>query len=78
MKTSLIISDKICKEAKKESLKTGKSVSEIISQWAMLGYELVKKRKREPKKFKPLKLGTQKIDLTCRKEWMEKLEDDGS
>ena len=77
MKTSLIIEDAVFEEAKKEANKTGKSISVIISQWAALGREQWKLQKVLPqKKFKPLDLGIEKIDLINRKDWMEDLDDD--
>ncbi len=79
MKTSLVLDDRVFEEAKKESLKTGRSVSEIISEWAAIGRDQWKKLKsKKMKSFKPLDLGEQKIDLSSRKEWMEDLEDDRS
>jgi hypothetical protein len=79
MKTSLLLDDRVFAEAKKESLKTGRSVSEIISEWAALGREQWKKLKsKKGGTFKPLDLGEQKMDLTNRKEWMEDLGDDRS
>jgi len=77
MKTSLILDDRVFEDAKKESHKTGKSISEIISTWSSLGRDLWRQKKGQPaKKFKPLDLGSEKIDLTNRKDWMEALEDD--
>jgi hypothetical protein len=77
MKTSLILDDRVFEEAKKEAHKSGRSVSEIVSQWAALGREVWRQTKNQnPKKFKPLNLGQEKIDLTSRKEWMEALDDD--
>jgi hypothetical protein len=79
MKTSLVIDERVFEDAKKESLRTGKSLSEIISEWASLGRELWKKKgTKKLNKFVPLNLGVQKIDLNNRKEWMESLEDDGN
>jgi hypothetical protein len=79
MKTSLIIDDRVFEEAKKEASKSGRSLSEIISQWAALGREVWRQKKRQNlKKFKALNLGREKIDLTSRKEWMEDLGDDRS
>lgn len=77
MKTSLIIDDVVFEEAKREASKSGRSISEIISHWATLGREIWRQKKAIPhKKFKPLDLGLEKIDLTNRKEWMEDLDDD--
>ncbi len=79
MKTSLIIDDRVFEEAKKESVKTGKSVSEIISAWAAIGRDQWRKLKgKKTKTFKPIDLGQQKLDLNSRKEWMEELDDDRS
>lgn len=79
MKTSLILDDRVFEEAKKEANKSGNSISEIISQWAALGREVWKQKKmKNVKKFKPLDLGEEKVDLTNRKEWMEDLDDDRS
>lgn len=79
MKTSLIIDDRIFEEAQKESLKTGKTISKVISEWAAAGRDEWKKLKnKKAKTFKPLNLGKQKMDLTSRKEWMEELDDDRS
>jgi hypothetical protein len=77
MKTSLILDDKIFEDAKKEAQKSGRSISEIISQWSALGRELWRQNKAaKSKKFKPLDLGQERVDLTNRKEWMEDLGDD--
>ncbi len=77
MKTSLILDDRVFEDAKKEAHKSGRSLSEIVSQWAALGREVWKnKNVLNPKKFKPLDLGPEKIDLASRKEWMEDLDDD--
>ena len=80
MKTSLIIDDKIFEDAKKESDKTGKTISEIISKWAQVGRELWKKEQKikNVKEFKARSLGKPMIDLTNRKNWMEELENDGN
>ncbi len=76
MKTSLIIDDRVYEDAKKESVTTGKSLSEIISQWTALGRDLWKKQKGKTSTFKPISMGKQRIDLSSRKEWMEILDDD--
>lgn len=76
MKTSLILDDRVFEEAKKEAYKSGRSISEIVSQWAALGREVWRNKKSQnPKNFKPMNLGAEKIDLTSRKEWMEDLDD---
>jgi hypothetical protein len=77
MKTSLVLDDTIFNEAKKESLRTGRTLSQVVSAWAALGRETLKAQKSKKKvTFTPLNLGAQKIDLSSRKEWMSELEDD--
>ena len=78
MKTSLILDDRVYEDAKKESATTGKSLSEIISQWTALGRDLYKKQKDKTSPFKPISMGEQRVDLSSRKEWMETLDDDGT
>lgn len=79
MKTSLILDDRVFEDAKKESQKTGRAISEIISSWASLGRDIWRQKKgKASKSFKPLNLGEEKVDLTNRKEWMEDLEDGGN
>ncbi len=77
MKTSLILDDRVFEEAKKEAGKSGQSISEIVSQWAAIGRDVWRQKKgQNSKKFKPLDLGTEKVELASRKEWMEDLDDD--
>lgn len=79
MKTSLILDDRVFEDAKKESHKTGKAISKIISSWASLGRDIWRQKKGKPRKsFKPLNLGEEKIDLTNRKDWMGELDDDSN
>ncbi len=79
MKTSLILDDRVFEDAKKESHKTGKAISEIISSWASLGRDVWRQKKgKASKPFQPLNLGKEKIDLTNRKDWMGELDDDGN
>lgn len=79
MKTSLILDDRVFEDAKKESHKTGRAISEIISSWASLGRDVWRQKKgNTTKPFQPLNLGEEKIDLTNRKDWMEELDDDGN
>lgn len=79
MKTSLILDDRVFEDAKKESHKTGRAISEIISSWASLGRDVWRQKKgKNSKSFKPLNLGNEKIDLTNRKEWMGDLDDDSN
>ena len=79
MKTSLNLDDRVFEDAKKESLKTGRAVSDIVSAWASLGRDIWRqKNKQKSKTFKPLNLGQEKVDITNRKDWMETLGDDRS
>jgi hypothetical protein len=79
MKTSLVLDERVFEDAKKESLRTGKAISEIISSWASIGRDVWKQNKKKtPKTFQPLHLGEEKIDLTNRKDWMEELDDDSN
>lgn len=76
MKTSLTLDDRVFEDAKKESHQTGKTLSEIISTWASLGRLVWKQQKHPPTStFKPLELGSLKIDLNNRSEWMDELDD---
>jgi hypothetical protein len=79
MKTSIILDDRVFEEAKKESMKTGQSFSEVVSHWASLGREVwLQKKKLKVKVFKPIDLGPEKIDIKNRKDWMQELDDDGN
>jgi len=78
MKTSLIIDDQVFKEAKKEALKSGKTVSELISLWAQFGRIIWKEKSTKSKscKFEAIDLGIMKMELSSRKNWMEDLDND--
>lgn len=79
MKTSLVIDDRVFEAAKKEADKSGRTISEIISNWAQMGREAWKQSQKNHKKreFKAKDLGAPQIDLSSRKDWMEELERDG-
>ena len=76
MKTSLKIDDSVFQEAKKAALHSGKTISEIINQWACMGRQVWKKQSSQKSrgKFVPIDLGKQLIDVSNRKNWMEALE----
>lgn len=77
MKTSLVIDDRVFQDARKEAAAAGKTISEVISDWARLGRVEWLRRKREPSSdFKAMNLGEAKVDLSSRRHWMEELEDD--
>ena len=48
--------------------------AEVISLWASLGREAWRAKKPN-KKFEPLDLGEEKLDLSSRKDWMDALDD---
>lgn len=74
MKTSLIIEDEIFESAKQEAMKSGKTLSEVISYWARKGRDVLKQNRKKKVEFKPVDLGGDaRIDLTKRGEWMEDL-----
>ena len=78
MKTSLIIDDRLFREARKEAQKTGKTLSEMISHWARIGWETLRKSRSRPTKgeFKAVNLGgPSKIDLRSRRDWMDTLDE---
>lgn len=77
MKTSLNLDDEVFSDAKKEALRRGVTVSEIISEWARAGREHLAHSRRKKKEFKPVDLGAAQIDLSNRRNWMEALENDG-
>lgn len=74
MKTSLIIEDELFESAKREALKSGKTLSEVISTWARKGRDIMRRKSPPKNKFKPVDLGSDaQVDLTKRSEWMEDL-----
>lgn len=80
MKTSLNLDDELFTAAKKESLRSKRNLSEVISYWARLGRECdsAKKDANRPK-FSPVDLGgTAQIDLANRRDWLDVLDHDRS
>ena len=79
MKTSLNIDDRLFGIARQQSLQTGSSVSELISQWARVGWETLQQKHKAEKKIRPdFKAahlgGPAKIDLSSRRDWMDALD----
>lgn len=75
MKTSLNIDDSLYLAAREESLRSGKALSEIITEWARLGRERMARQSTRSRRFKPVDLGSPaQIDLSSRATWMEMLE----
>ena len=76
MKTSLVIDDRLFREARREAHREGTTLSELISRWARIGWETLKKTHRAKGEFKAANLGgPSKIDLRFRRDWMEALEE---
>ena len=77
MKTSLNIDDNLYREAKAEALRSGRSVSDVITAWAREGRIAVSHRaKQKPVKFSPADLGgPPKLDLSSRRDWLDTLDD---
>lgn len=73
MKTSLVLEDSLFREAQKEAHRARKTLSEVISEWARLGKDLVRGKKRaKPLKVRALDLGgPATIDINSRREWMD-------
>lgn len=77
MKTSLNIDPELFKAAKKEAARSGRTLSDVISNWAKLGkLEFERKLGKKQITFQGADLGgSSKVDLTSRKDWMDKLDD---
>ncbi len=74
MKTSLNVENELFSSAKKEAAIQGKSLSEVISFWAKVGRDTLRKKNKEKKTFTPVDLGEPLIDISNRKDWMEELD----
>lgn len=76
MKTSLIIDDRVFQAARREAERQGKTVSQLISEWARIGLETLRKVTRlRRRKLRTVNLGRPaKINLNSRSDWMEELE----
>lgn len=76
MKTSLNIEESLFKAAAEEAEKRDKTLSEMISYWARVGWKTLRAQEaRRPTKIKPVHLGGPAIvDLNCRRDWMDNLD----
>lgn len=76
MKTSLIIDDRVFQTARREAERRGKTVSQVISDWARIGLETLKKAAQSRRKaLKSVNLGgAAEIDLSSRRDWMDSLD----
>lgn len=77
MKTSLNINDYIYEKAQREAQNQSSTISEIISFWAQVGLDFIKKQRvRKKSVFKPVDLGgPAEIDLNSRRDWMDLLDE---
>lgn len=76
MKTSLVIDDRIFQAAKREAQRSGRTVSELICEWARVGLQTVKTavhRRRRTLKTADLG-GPARVDLSNRRDWMDTLD----
>lgn len=76
MKTSLIIEDSLYHQAKSFALKTGMTISEVISSWARVGMERSRERKKvDLGSLKAVDLGEPLIgELHSRRDWIDLLD----
>ncbi len=75
MKTSLVIDDRIFREAQRDSRAKGKTISETISHWARVGWETLRQAKKTNQPFKAADLGgPAQVDLTSRRDWIDSLD----
>ncbi len=76
MKTSLILEDSLFREAKKEAERERKTLSEVISHWARLGRDVLKRKKAGGRPaLKSVDLGgPASVDLNSRRDWIDTLE----
>lgn len=75
MKTSLNIEDRLFGLLQRESIRQKKTLGEILSEWARVGYEaLCKQGKKGKRRLRSVNLGGEtRIDINSRKEWMDLL-----
>lgn len=77
MKTSLNIENRLFLVAKHEAERKKSTVSELISYWARVGYETLKKEQKnnKPKKHLTADLGGEaSIDLSSRRIWLDEID----
>jgi hypothetical protein len=77
MKTSLILDDRLFREAQREARRRGRTISETINDWARLGRDLANQSLPVKPVLRPVDLGgPAAVDLARRSEWMDWLDDD--
>lgn len=77
MKTSLVIDDSLYHEAQAEARRTGKTLSETITEWAREGRRVLRAAKKgQPRKHPaPVRLGgAASLNLDSRRDWMDVLD----
>lgn len=75
MKTSLILEDSLFDDAKREAQRTGKTISQTISEWARAGRDAKKAEKPKERIVPTLDTGgPARISLDRRSEWMDELD----
>lgn len=78
MKTSLSIDDAVYRDAREEARRTGKTLSETISEWARIGRLAQQGRKKGARKLRSVDLGDTLLDVNSRDGWYEALDESGA
>lgn len=76
MKTSLNIDDAVYEDARKVSQKTGRTLSNTISDWARIGRNVERSRKRKRPTLEPVDLGRSLLNIDSRSTLADILDDD--
>ncbi len=76
MKTSLNIDDAVYEDARKVSQKTGRTLSDTISDWARIGRNVERSRKRKRPTLEPVDLGRSLLNIDSRSTLADILDDD--
>lgn len=78
MKTSLNIDDSVYEDAKRAAMRHGKTLSETISEWARLGRNVERARKRRKPKLHSVDLGPARVSFASRNTLLDELDDYGA
>lgn len=76
MKTSLNIDDAVYEDARKVSQKTGRTLSDTISDWARIGRNVERSRKRKRPTLEPVDLGRSLLNIDSRSTLADIFDDD--
>lgn len=72
MKTSLTIEESLYRAARKEALRSGRSLSEIITSWAKEGLRSIQEKGKQKKpELKSVDLGDLNVDISSRRDWLD-------